>query len=495
MTTVLAIDQGTTATKAVVIGADEEVLAHAAERIATTALPGGGMEQDPEEIWRSIQSAAGKAIARAGNTRGIDAVALATQGESVLAFDPHSGTPLSPLITWQDRRADGICRRLADHADELAAATGLRLSSYFTAPKLVWLRENVTRDGVIGTIDTWLLHRLTGHFATDTATASRSLLVDLASGTWNPRLTDIFGLADERLPRIVANDEIVGQTREFGPPVPVAGVILDQPAALLAQRRLKPGQAKVTYGTGAFLLANAGSPVPEALVMAPGATPAPGAAPTPAPGVGSGALTCSTAWQIGGQRTLCLDGQVFSAASAISWLSRIGVLRRAADLDTVCADSPGGVVFVPSFDEPGGARITGLDLATGRGQLVSAAIHGIAAAVAELYDQAGLAEDVLSVDGGLTNSTMLMQVQADLLQVPVRAYPGAHATAQGAAVLARIALDRTAVEELEAAPDRQATELIHPKWSRDQATEYRTRWRETAGRTDPGSGRKIPPKT
>jgi glycerol kinase len=487
MTTVLAIDQGTTATKAVVIGADEEVLAHAAERIATTALPGGGMEQDPEEIWRSIQSAAAKAIAKASS--GIDAVALATQGESVLAFDPHSGTPLSPLITWQDRRADGICRRLADHADELAASTGLRLSSYFTAPKLVWLRENVTRHGVIGTIDTWLLHRLTGQFATDTATASRSLLVDLASGAWNPRLTDIFGLSDERLPRIVANDEIVGHTHEFGPPVPIAGVILDQPAALLAQRRLKPGQAKVTYGTGAFLLANAGSLPPEAPSMAPGA------ATTLVPGAGSGALTCSTAWQIGDERTLCLDGQVFSAASAISWLSRIGVLRRAADLDAVCADSPGGAVFVPSFDEPGGARITGLDLATGRGQLVSAAVHGIAAAVAELYDRAGLAEDVLSVDGGLTNSTMLLQAQADLLQVPVRAYPGAHATAQGAAVLARIALDRTAVEELEAAPNRQTTKLIHPKWTHDQATEYRARWRETAGRTDPGSGRKTPPKT
>jgi glycerol kinase len=475
MTTVLAIDQGTTATKAVVISADEEVLAYAAERIATKALPGGGMEQDPEEIWRSIQSSATKAIAKAG--RRIDAVALATQGESVLAFDPHTGTPLSPLITWQDRRADGICRRLANHADELAASTGLRLSSYFTAPKLVWLRENVTRHGVIGTIDTWLLHRLTGHFATDTATASRSLLVDLASGTWNPRLTDIFGLAAERLPRIVANDEIVGHTREFGPPLPVAGVILDQPAALLAQRRLKPGQAKVTYGTGAFLLANAGSRPPKAPT------------PTPAMDIAPSALTCSTAWQIGDQRTLCLDGQVFSAASAISWLSRIGVLRRAADLDAVCADSPGGAIFVPSFDEPGGARITGLDLATGRGQIVSAAVHGIAAAVAELYDQAGLAEDVLSVDGGLTNSTMLLQAQADLLQVPVRAYPGAHATAQGAAVLARIALDRTAVEELEAVPNRQTTKLIHPKWTRDQATEYRTRWRETAGHTDPGRAR------
>jgi glycerol kinase len=469
MTTVLAIDQGTTATKAVVIGANEEVLAHAAERIATTALPGGGMEQDPEEIWRSIQSAAGKAIAQAG--RGIDAVALATQGESVLAFDPRSGEPLSPLVTWQDRRAEGICRRLAQHAELLAGATGLRLSSYFTAPKLVWLRENVTRDGVVSTIDAWLLHRLTGQFATDSATASRSLLVDLDSGAWNPALTEIFGLGAERLPRIVANDEIVGQTSEFGPPLPVAGVILDQPAALLAQRCLKPGQAKVTYGTGAFLLANAGSRPPTA---------------------SPGALTCSTAWQIGGERVLCHDGQVFSAASAIAWLARIGLLGRAADLDAECAQSPGGALFVPGFDEPGGARLEGLDFATGRGQILSAAVYGIAAAVAELYDQAVLTEgalntDALSVDGGLTNSRMLLQAQADLLQVPIRPYPGAHATAQGAAALARIALDPSAAANLEAAATTPSTaDLVHPNWTSGEALEYRTRWRAAAARAGGG---------
>ena len=151
MTVILAIDQGTTATKAVVIGADGEVLAHAAQNVATAALPGGGMEQDPEEIWRTVLGAGAEAVARSG--RRIDAVALATQGESVMASDPDTGAPLSALITWQDRRAEGICRRLDGHADRLAEATGLRLSSYFTAPKLAWLRENVTREGVVSTID------------------------------------------------------------------------------------------------------------------------------------------------------------------------------------------------------------------------------------------------------------------------------------------------------------------------------------------------------
>jgi glycerol kinase len=457
MTTILAIDQGTTATKAVVIGAAGKVLACATEKTTTKVLAGGGMEQDPEEIYRSILSAGARALAQSG--RRIDAVALATQGESVMAFDPATGAPLSRLITWQDRRAEQVCRRLHAHAEELAIATGLRLSSYFTAPKIAWLRENVTGDGVVGTIDTWLLHRLTGEFATDTATASRSLLVDLASGTWNRRLLEVFGLAGESMPRIVANDQVVGHTSAFGAPVPVAGVILDQPAALLAQRCLKAGQAKVTYGTGAFLLANLG--------------------PTPPGGLGE--ATCSSAWQIGQGRTFCSDGQVFAAATALSWLVKIGVLDRIDNLDGNCARTPGEAVFVPSFDEAGGAGMAGLELATRREQVVAAVVYGIAAAVADLYDQSGVQVETLLVDGGLTKSAALLQAQANLLGIPVRAYTGAHASAQGAAALARLALDRNTTIELELSADRLGKPVL-PKWTPREAADYRERWHQAAGR-------------
>ncbi|WP_051450427.1 FGGY family carbohydrate kinase [Actinospica robiniae] len=460
MTTVLAIDQGTTATKAVVIGTAGKVLAHATEKVVTTTLPGGGVEQDPEEIYRGMLVAGAKAVAQSG--RRIDALALATQGESVMAFDPATGTPLSPLVTWQDRRAEQVCRRLDQHAEEIVAATGLRLSSYFTAPKLAWLREHVTGEGVVSTIDAWLLHRLTGQFATDAATASRSLLVDLDSGAWNARLLELFGLDRERLPRIVGNDEVVGETSVFGDRVPVAGVILDQPAALLAQRCLRAGQVKVTYGTGAFLLANLG--------------PLPPARPARA--------TCSTAWQIEQARTFCSDGQVFAAATALSWLVKVGVLERVENLDASCAANPGGAVFVPSFDEDSGARIAGLELGTRRDQVVAAAVYGIAASVAELYDQAGARVEVLLADGGLTNSTCLLQAQANLLQIPVRAYTGAHATAQGAAALARLALDRATTIELELAGDRLGKPVL-PKWAPEQAEHYRARWREVAGRAQP----------
>ena len=455
MTTVLAIDQGTTATKAVVVGAAGQALAYASEKVTTTPLPGGGMEQDPEEIYRTVLSAGAKAVARSG--RRIDAVALATQGESVLAFDPATGAPLSALITWQDRRAEELCTSLGAHADELAGMTGLRLSSYFTAPKLAWLRANVTRGGFVSTIDAWLLHRLTGHFATDAATASRSLLVDLVTGTWNPGLLEVFGLDGEHLPRIVANDQVVGQTRAFGPSVPVAGVILDQPAALLAQRCLKAGQMKVTYGTGAFLLANLGS--------APPAQPA--------------ALTCSTAWQIGGRRTFCSDGQVFAAATTLSWLVRLGVLDRVDDLDAACARTPGDAVFVPSFDEATGASISGLELATCREQIVAAAVYGIAASVAQLYDRAGVDVEVLLADGGLTGSNALLQAQANLLQIPVRAYSGAHATAQGAAALARLALDPATTVDVVLAPERLGKPVL-PEWTPRETADYRERWRRAA---------------
>lgn len=463
MTTILAIDQGTTATKAVVIGTAGKVLAYASEKVATTALPGGGMEQDPQEIYRTVLTAGTKAVAQSG--RRIDAVALATQGESVMAFDPETGAPLSPLITWQDRRAEEICQRLDEHADELSGMTGLRLSSYFTAPKLAWLREHVTREGVVGTIDSWLLHRLTGRFATDAATASRSLLVDLDSGTWNPRLLGVFGLEGEAMPRIVGNDQVIGETSVFGPPVPVAGVILDQPAALLAQRCLKAGQVKVTYGTGAFLLANIG-PVPPA---------------QPAE------LTCSTAWEIGADRTFCYDGQVFAAATTLSWLVKIGVLARVDDLDAACAQSPGDAVFIPSFDERVGARIGGLELATRRDQLVAAAVYGIAASVAELYDRAGANVEVLLADGGLSNSKALLQAQANLLGIPVRAYAGAHATAQGAAALARLALDRTTTIDLELAPGGIGKPVL-PKWTPREAAAYRARWRQAV---EPAHAREL----
>ncbi|MEO3763990.1 FGGY family carbohydrate kinase [Streptomyces sp. B5E4] len=467
MSAILAIDQGTSGTKAIVVDAGEGIVSIAEETIRPTYLPGGGVEQDPQELLGSVLGTGRRAVREAG--RPIDCVALANQGETVLAWDPATGSPLSPAIVWQDRRAESVCAELADRAGDIARRTGLVLDPYFSAPKMAWLRRHLTRDGVVTTTDTWLVHHLTGEFVTDAATASRSLVLDLDRATWDHGLLDLFGLGSERLPRIVASDEIAGTTSAFGPAVPVAGLVVDQQAALVAEGCLEPGSAKCTYGTGAFLLANTGrNPVRS----------------------GAG-LTTSVAWQRQGDTTYCVDGQVYTVGSAVRWLQDLGLVRSATELDALAVSATEGVLCVPAFAglaapwwaPDATASFTGMTLATRREHLVSAVLQGIAAQVADLCTL--VAGDIgrplsrLRADGGLTNSAALMQAQADIAQIPVDVYPHAHATPLGAAALARCALDPTLTLK-EAVGDWQPTTVYEPRWSRERADEFRTAWAAAA---------------
>ncbi|MYV47726.1 FGGY family carbohydrate kinase [Streptomyces sp. SID2888] len=473
MTAVLAIDQGTSGTKAVVVdAATGSVVAIAEETVRPTYLPGGGVEQNPHELLDSVLNAGRRAVSAAG--RPVDCVALANQGETVLAWDPATGAPLSPAIVWQDRRAEGICAELSGHAEDIARRTGLVLDPYFSAPKMAWLRRNLTREGVVTTTDTWLVHHLTGEFVTDAATASRSLILDLDSASWDGELAGLFGLGEERLPRIVACDEIVGTTRAFGSEVPVAGLIVDQQAALVAEACLDEGTAKCTYGTGAFLLANTGlHPVRS-----------------------SAGLTTSVAWRAAGRTPYCVDGQVYTVASAVRWLQDLGLIRSATELDELAAADAEGVLCVPAFAglaapwwaPDATASFTGMTLATRREHLVLALLQGIAAQVAGLCGlvAADLGEPLtrLRADGGLTNSAVLMQAQADIAQIPVDIYPHAHATPLGAAALARCALDPS-LGLAEAVGDWKPTTVYEPRWSADRAEEFRSTWARaaTAGAT------------
>ncbi|GAA3481546.1 FGGY family carbohydrate kinase [Streptomyces yanii] len=467
MTAILAIDQGTSGTKAIVVDPEEGTVAIAEETIRPTYLPGGGVEQNPYELLDSVLNAGRRAVSAAD--RPIAAVALANQGETVLAWDPATGTPLTQAIVWQDRRAESVCTELTEHAQSIAQRTGLVLDPYFSAPKMAWLRRNLTRDGVVTTTDTWLVHHLTGEFVTDASTASRSLLLDLDTAAWDPQLLDLFGLGTERLPRIAACDEIVGTTRAFGQEMPVAGLIVDQQAALVAEGCLEPGTAKCTYGTGAFLLANTGlNPVRS-----------------------SAGLTTSVAWQAAGQTPYCVDGQVYTVASAVRWLQDLGLIQAATDMDALVPADAEGVLCVPAFAglaapwwaPEATASFTGMTLATRREHLVLAVLQGIAAQVAELG--ALVAHDLgrpltrLRADGGLTNSAALMQAQADIAQIPVDIYPYAHATPLGAAALARCALD-PALSLKEAVGDWQPTTVYEPRWSADRAEEFRTTWAQAA---------------
>lgn len=469
MTTVLAIDQGTSGTKAIVVDGDGTVVGVAEEPLTPCYRPGGVVEQDPLALLGSVLNAGRRAVAVAG--RPPAAVALANQGETVLAWDPATGAPLTPAVVWQDRRAEALCAGLAEHGAWVTERTGLVLDPYFSAPKMAWLRRNRTADGVVTTTDAWLVHHLTGEFVTDVSTASRSLLTRLDTAAWDPELVDLFGLGGERLPRIADNDEIVGSTAAFGPETPVAGLIVDQQAALLAESCLAPGTAKCTFGTGAFLLANIGL----------------------RPVLSSAGLTTSVAWRARGDMPYCVDGQVYTAASAVRWMQDIGLITEAAGIDGIAADDAGGVLCVPAlaglaapwWRSGATASISGMTLSTGRGHLVLAVLQGVAAQVAELAGLVGtdlgapLAR--LRVDGGLTRCRTLMQATADLLQVPVEVYPSAHATPIGAASLARLALD-PALTLGSAVPDWSPDTTYTPAWPPDRAADHRARWRAAVER-------------
>ena len=466
MTTVLAIDQGTSGTKAIVVGADDQILGLAEVSVYPQYLPGGGVEQDPLALLESVMTAGRAAIAQSSVP--VDVVTLANQGETVLAWDPATGSPLSPMIVWQDRRADSVCNGLGDHAAVIAARTGLVLDPYFSAPKLTWLRRNVTRDGVVTTSDSWLLHHLTGEFVTDASTAGRSLVTDLDTTEWDHELLELFELGGEALPRILDNDAIAGHTRSFGGEIPVGGLVVDQQAALLAESGLHPGEAKCTFGTGAFLLANTGSGAIRS----------------------SSGLAASVAWRVAGQSTYCFDGQVYTAASAIRWLQHLGLIGSASDLDRVAAADSGGVLCVPAFAGLAApwwrpeaiASLTGMTLSTGPEHIVLAVLQGIAAQVAELGRLVGAETGAplqrLRVDGGLTQSRVLMQTVADLMQIPIDVYPSPHATPLGAAALARLAME-PGLALSDAVVTWQPSQTYEPAWSGDRAAEFRTRWTQT----------------
>ena len=471
--TVLAIDQGTSATKAVVVDDSGAVLSLAEAPLQIHTTRDGGVELDPDELWAGVVAAGTEALAAAGHPR-LAAIGLANQGETVMAWDRASGTAHGPAIVWQDRRAEVVCERLRGDGEFLAEHTGLELDPYFVAPKIVWLRERVGDGPTITTTDTWMLNRMCGAFATDVATAGRSLLLELDSGAWSERACEIFGVDRATLPAVVGNAEMLGDCSLFGGSVPVTGACVDQQAALFAERCRSAGEAKCTYGTGAFMLACTGDK----------------------PTRSSHGLVGCPAWRIGDELTYCLDGQVYTVGAAVSWLIEMGVIAEPADLDRVggSVDSADGVTFVPAlaglaapYWKPNAkAAFTGLTLGTGRGHVVRAAIEGIAAQVALLAQAAG--RDLggsltrLRVDGGLTRSRLLLQTQADLLQAPVEVYPSPHATALGVASLADLGANpgsHTQFDEDTWHPDA----VMEPRIGRDEADERLAAWQRVATAT------------
>jgi glycerol kinase len=464
---ILAIDQGTSSTKALVVADAGEVLGEGSAPVHPEAKAGGAVEQDPQELLESIVAAGRAALAAAGVT--VEAVGIANQGETVLRWDRETGKPFGPALSWQDRRAAPIARELESQADRLTEITGLPLDPYFAAPKMMWLRRETGNEGVITMIDAWLNQQLAGAFVTDAATASRTLLLDLESTTWSDEACALFEIDPATQPEIVDCAATVGVTTVFGDPLPVTGLVVDQQGALFAESCFAPGEAKCTYGTGAFILATAGDRTLHSKAR----------------------LAACVAWRLGGHTTYCLDGQVFSAGSAVSWLEELALINEAADLDRISSDEGEEALFVPSLaglgapfwapDARGGWL--GLSLATSRDDLVRGVIWGIAAQVASLARAMG--EDMgrplerLRVDGGLTRSEALMQAQADLLQAPVERYPSANATALGAGALGRLGSGVASTPQ-EAVGDWTPAEVFEPQMTAAEAQERLARWEAAA---------------
>ncbi len=458
MSVILALDQGTTSSRALVFDAAGAQLAMAQRELRQIYPFPGWVEHDPMEIWESQRAVAVEALAAAGvAARDVAALGITNQRETVVVWERASGRPIANAIVWQDRRTAAACDLLRRGGLEtlVAERTGLTLDPYFSATKLAWLLDQVpgARSAAaagrlaFGTIDTWLLWNLTagGVHATDATNASRTLLYSLAAGDWDAELLARFAVPREVLPTVGASAQVYGETAAevLGAPIPICGVAGDQQAALFGQACFAPGMAKCTYGTGAFLLMNTGA---AAVRSAHG-------------------LLASPAWRLPGRTDFALEGSVFVAGAAVQWLrDGLGLIRSAAEVEGLAATVPdsGGVVLVPAFTGLGAPHwsaaargaVFGLTRGTTAAHLARAALEGIAHQVADVLaamaadagpvDIAGEAPAAASgwrhgelrVDGGAAANDLLLQIQADLTGVPVVRPQVRETTALGVAYLA-----------------------------------------------------------
>ncbi len=444
---ILALDQGTTSSRAIVFDHGGAVMGVAQKEFAQNYPQPGWVEHDPMEIWSSQSAVAAEAIAKANlPASAIAAVGITNQRETTVVWDRESGKPLHPAIVWQDRRTADFCAQLKKDGVEpmVTERTGLRLDPYFSGTKLRWILEHVpgararAEAGrlLFGTIDTWLLWQLTGRkvHLTDVTNASRTLLLNLRTGDWDDDLLTLFSIPRAMLPEVRSSSEVFGEVdRQLYPGgAPIAGIAGDQHAALFGQACFKPGMAKNTYGTGCFLLMNTGDQ----------------------PVVSKNNLLTTIAWKIGNKTEYALEGSVFIGGAVIQWLrDELQLVRSAQELDQLASSVPdaGGLFLVPAFAGLGAPHwdpyarglAIGITRGTGRAQFCRAALEAIAFQSADLIacmeKDSGLDLRELRVDGGVSRSATMLQFQADLLGTSVVRPKNIETTAMGAAYLAGLA--------------------------------------------------------
>ncbi|HEX7125553.1 MAG TPA: glycerol kinase GlpK [Thermodesulfobacteriota bacterium] len=484
MPTLLALDAGTTSTRAVLFGAGGEVLDVAQREFPQRYPQPGWVEHDPEAIWNSQLACAREVVARAAEPPA--ALGITNQRETVLVWDRRTGAPVAPAIVWQDRRTAAACEAIG--ADEaftrlIRERTGLLPDPYFSATKLAWLLDHVpgvraraeAGELAAGTVDTFLLWRLTGGrvHATDASNASRTLLYDIHRGRWDDDLCARFRIPPALLPEVrdSAGDDGTAPASVLGRAVAIRGVAGDQQAATFGQACLAPGMAKNTYGTGCFVVMNTG---------------------TVARASGSGLLT-TVAWRLDGRTTYALEGAIFVAGAAVQWLrDELGVVRTAAETEALAASLDGndGVYLVPAFvglgapywDPRARGTIVGLTRGTTRAHLARAALEAVAYQSADVLE--AMAADCgeplreLRIDGGMVTNDWLCQFQADVLEVPVVRPAVVETTALGVAALAGLAAG-VFPEPAAFARTWREDHRFEPRTSRRAE---RARWREAVAR-------------
>jgi glycerol kinase len=487
---ILSLDQGTTSSRAIVFGQDGRALSMAQRELPQIYPAPGDVEHDPEEIWQTQLACAREALARAGLSAGqIGSLGITNQRETTILWDKNTGRPVANAIVWQSRVSAPVCDRLKAQGHEalIRQRTGLVVDAYFSGTKVVHLletipglRERAARGEILfGTVDTWLIWKLTGGklHVTDVSNASRTLLFDIHRLDWDDEILGILNIPRAMLPRVVDSSGVAGQTdaEMLGAPVAIAGIAGDQQAATFGQACFQPGSAKNTYGTGCFLLLNTGDkPVPSA-----------------------NNLLTTVGWRISGKTTYCLEGAVFVAGAVVQWLrDGLGIIRKSEDVEALAASVPdaGGVFVVPAFTGLGAPHwdprarggIFGLTRGTTAAHIARAAVESMAWQSADLLGameaDSGVKLASLKADGGASRNNALLQFQADLLGVPVRRPRVQETTALGVAYLAGLATGTwNSLGDIER--NWVLDQEFKPTTSAGQREKMLTGWRKAVGRT------------
>jgi glycerol kinase len=491
MSHVLALDQGTTSTRAVVFDAAMRPVASAQVEFPQKFPQSGWVEHDPEDLWQTSLETMRAAIAKASlSARDLAGLGITNQRETTVVWNRATGRPIRNAIVWQDRRTAEICQSLRERGHEplVTARTGLLLDPYFSATKIAWILDNVAGaraqaergELAFGTVDCFLLWRLTKGrvHATDASNAARTALCDIRSGTWDPALLDVFRVPPAMLPEIRDSAAEFGMTDPewFGHPIPIRGIAGDQQAATLGQGCVMPGMMKSTYGTGCFALLNTGE----------------------APVVSRARLLSTIAWQLSGVRTYALEGAIFVAGAAVQWLrDGLRIIDAASETEAMAeaADPAQRVMLVPAFtglgapwwDAEARGALYGLTRATGRHELARAALESVGFQTRDLIeamrrDWSHEAGSVLRVDGGMTVNAWAMQFLADILGNPVDRPAVTETTALGAAYLA--ALQAGLAPEPGAWAERwQAERRFTPRMPASIRDVLYAAWQDAVGRT------------